>query len=270
MYGILFAVFILLLVNGWGNVGMSSIHNERFATILQSIERAAEHPFVTKVIGKPQIPIFFVAVYHVMCQSLQVPEERARLYGVATTLLHMGLTLHEKVEKNYPHQVDETCKQQLYVLSGDYLSSLFYQQLALSREVEGIRRLSKATCMINEYKMALYMEHTHEDRYQKREPWELIKRIESELLTALADFFHVGAILDLNQHWKNLLPGLLLYHCLQKEEKESGISLFELDWVQEEMENLMRNIQMFPQQETRHALLQLINNPSISWSARVE
>lgn len=262
MYGILFAVFILLLVNGWGNVGMSSIHNEKFASILRSIEEAAEHPFVTKVIGKPKIPLFFVTVYYLMCQSLRVPEKRAHLYGVATTLLYMGLTLHEKVEKDRPQQLNETNKQQLFVLSGDYFSSLFYQQLALSQEIEGIRCLSKATCTINEYKMSLYMNHSYSDRFQKKEPWNLIKRIESELLTALADFFHVGDHLNLNQQWKKLLPELLLYHCLQKEQEKTGISLLQMDWVQKEMKNLIQNIQTFPQQEIRQALYQLINYPS--------
>jgi len=193
---------------------MSSIHSETFVSILQSIEKAAEQPYVTRMIGKPKIPIFFVAVFHLMCQSLRVPEQRAHLYGVATTLLQMGLNAHESVDVIRPDSAAEVRKQQLLVLSGDYLSSLFYQRLARYGEMEGIRRLAEATCVINEQKMALYMEHAQEDRYQKREPWELIKQIESGLLTALADFFHVGDDLDLNRQWKKLLPELLLHHRL--------------------------------------------------------
>ena len=68
----------------------------------------------------------------------------------------MGLDLHERVSVE-PERAEQGMRsRQLFVLAGDYFSSLFYRFLAERGEIRTISRLSEAVCEVNEAKMELY------------------------------------------------------------------------------------------------------------------
>jgi hypothetical protein len=187
---------------------MTSIHNkDEVKEILAQIENHAENSYVNQLIGKPNIPVFFVHVLHLMLKDCRVEREKARLYAVATTLLKMAIDIHEKVSLHSKSNLMEQRKQQLTVLAGDYYSSLFYRLLAEQGEVAVIRCLAEATCLINEWKMSYHMERGQAGFEVSRQALERIKLISSELIMALADFFHVQ---KKQNPWRSIAAELLL------------------------------------------------------------
>ncbi|SFJ57894.1 heptaprenyl diphosphate synthase component 1 [Thermoflavimicrobium dichotomicum] len=197
---------------------MTSIHTE-IDKSFQRIRELAHEPYLEKVIGKPKIPVFFVQLLHLFMESYGVPKERAHVYCVATTLLKMGLDLHEKVSLDHEEDLQKTRARQLYVLAGDYFSSLYYHLLSRYQEIEGIKCLARATSTINEAKMVRYHTADHEAKWEKRQV------IESGLLTALADFFHV--VEDLRNLWHRLLSSLTVLHLLEEDQTDWNETLFQ-------------------------------------------
>ncbi|RAL22636.1 heptaprenyl diphosphate synthase component 1 [Thermoflavimicrobium daqui] len=192
---------------------MTSIHTEIDKSI-QQIRKLTYEPYIEKVIGKPTVPVFFVQLLHLLMESYGIPKQRAHVYCVATTLLKMGLDLHENVSLLQERELKKIRARQLYVLAGDYFSSLFYHLMSSHQETEGIQCLAKALSRINEAKMTRYFVSDHEQKQLQSQ------MIESNLLTALADFFHVEK--DLCDLWHRLFPPLLLLHMAEEEYKESN------------------------------------------------
>ncbi|MBA4495605.1 heptaprenyl diphosphate synthase component 1 [Paenactinomyces guangxiensis] len=235
---------------------MTSIHTE-FINIMDHIEKLTCQSYVTKTIGKPPVPVFFVRVLHLMLRSLGVSEKRIHVFCVSTTLLQMGLVTHDRVSLAEQLSPEEMRERQLMVLSGDYYSSLFYHLLSKHQEIEGIHCLAKATSLINEIKM------THRAEQCKGKPLDLqalkrIQSISSGLLTALADFFHVGQ--ESENNWKKIIPGLMLFdelrHCSDSFNPGDTSSS---EWIREtwaEMGHALMNIE---QQDIKRKLSEMLN-----------
>jgi heptaprenyl diphosphate synthase len=187
-----------------------SIHGE-MDRVIAEITECARDPFVERHIGRPNTSAFFVKVLYLLLKSYSLPSERIRLHCVATALLQMGLDLHERVSVE-PERAEQGMRsRQLFVLAGDYFSSLFYRFLAEKGEIQTISRLSEAVCEVNEAKMELY---ALAGRRQVSPPTYLgfIRRIRGSLPSALSDLFHRGKTSD--NPWRDLAPDLAVLDWL--------------------------------------------------------
>jgi heptaprenyl diphosphate synthase len=238
---------------------MTSVYKREWNEILQRIRSWAAQPYVERTIGKPEVPVFFVRVLHLMLKSLGIARERAELYAVATTLLQMGLDIHEQVPLSEPATREEERRRQLLVLSGDYYSSLFYWLLARKGEWEGIRRLADAVCLINERKMTRHGKEREEGARILADTWEDRKRIAGGLLTALADFFHADhAVAGV---WRDLVSDLMLLDWLKREAdqgKFAGFGERELSGLKETVARLRMTAAKLTPPEIRQEMEHLI------------
>ena len=181
-----------------------SIHGE-MDRVIAEIAECARDPFVERHIGRPKTSAFFVKVLYLLLKSFSLPSERIRLHCVATALLQMGLDLHERVSVE-PERAEQGMRsRQLFVLAGDYFSSLFYRFLAERGEIRTISRLSEAVCEVNEAKMELYA--------LRRQPTGVSAHVSGshpahpgESAPALSDLFHVGKGSD--NPWRELAQDL--------------------------------------------------------------
>ncbi|MGA8943838.1 MAG: heptaprenyl diphosphate synthase component 1 [Thermoactinomyces sp.] len=168
---------------------MAFIHSETLERLITQIRDSADNRYVRETLGEIEIPVFFVQVLVWLLHKRQEDAKKVELYIIAATLLKMGLDMHEQI-RIHPRHDDERW-QQLAILSGDHYSSLFYLHLARQHEVEGIRYLSDATCLINEWKMSLHALRDGGEFLDAKKAWYYFEKISSKLVTALADFFHV-------------------------------------------------------------------------------
>ncbi|SDZ10709.1 heptaprenyl diphosphate synthase component 1 [Thermoactinomyces sp. DSM 45892] len=185
---------------------MTSISTDQ-NKILMDLERLVVNSDLYLNLGEPPIPTRFIRLLDLLLTACEVPGERKKIFIQAAACLHMALTTHEQIplqtiENEGLHRV-----RQLTVLAGDFYSSLFYQQLAMAGEIDGIVCLSQATSRTNERKMKMYC---------GEEPVSSsIRKIESvEILTAIAGFFlvehHIG------KEWMTVfLPLLLLDELIE-------------------------------------------------------
>ncbi|SEN27872.1 heptaprenyl diphosphate synthase component 1 [Lihuaxuella thermophila] len=248
---------------------MTSIHTQ-FNEIIDHIDQLARHSYVEQTLGKPPVPVFFVRILYLLMRSCGVSDERIRVYCTAATLLQMGLDTHDLVSLEPVQSAEEKRRRQLHVLIGDYYSSLFYVILSKHREIDGIQCLAKATSTINETKM------THH-REQMKAGWNLnvhaLKRmqvISGGLLTALADFFHVG-----NQPenvWQKIIPGFILFDLLKRYS-----SILHPDgelgkWVEHTWNELNQAIPEIEQTDVREELTEILNRqlPYLNGFSRVK
>jgi heptaprenyl diphosphate synthase len=162
---------------------MTSIHKTQEEIILH-LHQLTSHSYLLERCGKPKIPELFIKILQLMLTSVQEQPQRIITYGVSTALLRMGLVVHEQVSLEDEKDANEFQKKQLSILTGDYYSSLFYKTLAHHNEIEGMQVLSKTASLICETSMQHHINGTFDPFAQ--EDWT-----GRQLLTALADFFHV-------------------------------------------------------------------------------
>ncbi len=168
---------------------MAFIHNEALNRLITRIRNSADNRYVRETMGEVQIPVFFVQVLVWLLSERPKETKKVELYIIASTLLKMGIDMHEQILVKPRH--DDERWQQLAILSGDHYSSLFYLHLARYQEAEGIRYLSDATCRINEWKMSLHELINGEEFSDPKKAWFYFEKISSELVSVLADFFHL-------------------------------------------------------------------------------
>ncbi|PTX59901.1 heptaprenyl diphosphate synthase subunit 1 [Melghirimyces profundicolus] len=181
--------------------------SEEVDRIAAEIDRQVRHPFLERYIHRQEVPVPFVRVLYLMMRARGLPEDRIRLYCVTTTLLQMGLSIHETVTTERETEADRLRSRQLTVLAGDYMSSLFYKNLSEAGEIEGVARLSRAICDINEAKMELYGFRNQSEIFPSVF-LRLAKRITGGLVTHLSHFFWEDPGRD--NPWDPLAENLLL------------------------------------------------------------
>ncbi|MBA4543136.1 MULTISPECIES: heptaprenyl diphosphate synthase component 1 [Thermoactinomyces] len=231
---------------------MACVHKKELREILEQIEKHAENSYVRQQIGRPDIPVFFVRVLYLMLHAYQLEKEKIALYTIATTLLKMGIDLHETVETSAPEALPGQRKQQVTVLAGDYYSSLFYYLLAKEKETDVIHCLAGAICRINEWKMSLH-QMRKAGAPLTAEMVKRIKSISSELIAALADFFHVRKGFAFS--WRPVAEELLLYEeLLRFPGLSSTEKLFYLEQSRSSLTNLLNG---WPDSESKGQLEEL-------------
>lgn len=191
---------------------------------------------------KLEVPLFFIRFLHQMLHSCSISAERAQVYGVATTLLKMGLDTHTQAHH-----------EPMDVLAGDYLSIQFYCLLAEQGEVDGIGHIAKTISKINELNME------HHVWVQQGVPYDEIalqrvQHIASALILAVANFFCESGLEMGN--WRELIPRVFLinevcstsYQLTPSGEKfiehtmielQEILSSFKTRQIQEELQSLL-------------------------------
>lgn len=229
--------------------------------VIAEIAGCARDPFVERHIGRPKTSAFFVKVLYLLLKSFSLPSKRIRIHCVATALLKMGLDLHERVSIGPERAEHGMRSRQLYVLAGDYFSSLFYRFLAENGEVRTISRLSEAVCELNEAKMELYVLGNR----QVSPPTYLglIRRIQGGLLAALSDLFHRGKTWD--NPWRDLGPDLALLEWLASTDECAGAPSFlrsgdlRLDLIRTIVSNVSQKAAAISHPEVRRELLRVVS-----------
>ncbi|RYG73612.1 hypothetical protein EU245_05795 [Lentibacillus lipolyticus] len=132
--------------------------------------------------------------------NTSLPDTKRKNYTVATMLVQMALDIHDAVpEANEYQQTDnEEKSKQLSVLAGDYYSSLYYLLLSEVEEIELVGVLASAIKEINEIKMQLYYKMSDEPFHVSM---QYIKKLESLLITRVADFAGESVIRDSAAEW---------------------------------------------------------------------
>ncbi|MBP1994719.1 heptaprenyl diphosphate synthase component 1 [Paenibacillus eucommiae] len=84
--------------------------------------------------------------------------ESSELFALVTSLVQIGLDTHDRVSiTNDVKEKKVARSRQMKVLAGDYFSSLYYNLLAQTGQIELVSLLSTAICEVNRQKMNLYM-----------------------------------------------------------------------------------------------------------------
>ncbi|MFD1427768.1 heptaprenyl diphosphate synthase component 1 [Kroppenstedtia sanguinis] len=231
--------------------------------IVTEIERQTRHSFMDRHVRRPEVPVSFVRVLHSMLRSLSISQERIRLYCVTATLLQMGLDIHETVTNARETGAGETRHRQLAVLAGDYMSSLFYKNLAEQGEINGVHRLSQAISDINEAKMELYGLEG-----QSQVSWSVFiqpaRKICGGLVTYLSRFFYDDSP---ENPWDPLAGNLLLmilWSSPPRPVAELGMRFSEEALRPLFMETLQQVREIRPL-EVRHDLIDLIRESIPNW-----
>ena len=210
---------------------------------------------------KLEVPLFFIRFLHVMLHSCPISIERAHVYGVATTLLKMGLDTHIQ-ERHQP----------MDVLAGDYLSIQFYCLLSKQGEVEGISHVAKTISQINEWNMEQHLWFQQGMPYDES-TLQRVQRISSALILSVAHFFYDKTDSEI-KHWNRIIPRAFLlnkvcsrHHQLTPNgeeymqrmmvELQEAISHLKSTALQGELYHLLRNHHIFSEKEgyqREHAL----------------
>lgn len=230
--------------------------------VFAEIAECARVPFVERHIGRPKTSVLFVKILYLLLKSFSLPNERIRLHCVATALLQMGLDLHERVSVEPERAVQGMRSRQLFVLAGDYFSSLFYRFLAENGEIRTISRLSEAVCEVNEAKMELYA--LLDNRQLSPLTYiGFIRRIRGGLPSALSDLFHKGRTSD--NPWRDLAPDLAVLDWLAdaKDEYPGASSVLQsgelrVKLIRKIAASVRRGTAAIAHPEVRRELLQLI------------
>lgn len=174
-----------------------SIHNQEIQQWIESVQAYIEELCTFQRENRPEVPLFFIRFLHLMLRSCSIPPHLSRVYGVATTLLKMGLDTHI-----------QTHHQAMDVLAGDYLSIQFYCLLSEQGEVEGIRHIARTISQINELKMEHYLWVQQGARYDDG-ALQKVERISSALVLSIAHFFEDQLGLE-KEYWNQIIPAVFL------------------------------------------------------------
>lgn len=194
---------------------MVSVHTSE-PDWIEKVKEYTNDTTLHSMIGKPDIPVLFVEVLHVMLSASQLTPARALHYGVATTLLQMGLEVHDRIPIHFNPAAMSVTSRQLLVLSGDFYSSQYYRLMTQHQELEGLSYLSNIMCSMNESRVKLHAMYLDEKVYSVH-AYPDILHFTSGLLAALADFFHVERYLAMD--WKAVLSPLLLIQYIEQHSK---------------------------------------------------
>lgn len=101
-------------------------------------------------------------LYTFMKQQDPKDEVLLEVCALAVYLLQLGLDTHDLIDPEPVRKEERQMRsRQLKVLAGDYFSSLFYQLLAKSGQIERISMLSAAVCEVNQLKAKMYTRIKH-------------------------------------------------------------------------------------------------------------
>lgn len=169
------------------------IHEEHSQVWIDNVQAYIDELGTYQREKKLEVPLFFIRFLYVMLCSCRIPTAQALLYGVATTLLKMGLDTHIQ-DRHKP----------MDVLAGDYLSIQFYCLLSAQGEVEGIGHVAKTISKLNEWNME------HHIWLQQGVPYDdsalqRVQRISGALILSVVNYFSEQIGVDIH-HWNRIIP----------------------------------------------------------------
>jgi heptaprenyl diphosphate synthase len=186
---------------------------QEFSNIKRQVEKWVFDSYLLEYIETPKIDEEKLLILVSLMEPLELSYSQIQTYTLSTMLIQIALDTHENISSAV---IDEK-KRQLTVLAGDYFSGLYYKLLAEAEDIDMIKSLSAGVKEVNENKILVYKS----DLDGIESLMTSIKRIESSLLTKVAEYFKVD-------FWNEFLGDLLLFKRLLHERNQyfqSGISI---------------------------------------------
>ncbi|WP_128894446.1 heptaprenyl diphosphate synthase component 1 [Longirhabdus pacifica] len=126
---------------------------------MESIEKLAQkythREMIVKHTTLPPFPHYRSELLHCVLKHDQ--QQDHKLYTLVTALVQLGMDSHDMVDvEEKSSSLKQMRKQQLHVLTGDYLSSKFYQLLSQAGKIGMVKQFSQAICEVNRLKIIWY------------------------------------------------------------------------------------------------------------------
>ncbi|GGM22835.1 hypothetical protein GCM10011351_05870 [Paraliobacillus quinghaiensis] len=166
--------------------------------IQEELENILQHSYLKKSIPKPVIDKDKLLILYTLVKNTSYSNLKKKNYIITTMLVQIALDTHDLVTENTKDE-SESIKEnrQLTVLAGDYYSGLYYYMLAKLDDISMIHTLASAIKEINELKMEIYY-----DTYESVTAFiEALKKLESKLITRVAEHFNRSSIDEFAQNW---------------------------------------------------------------------
>ena len=166
--------------------------------IKEELENILQLSYLKKSIPKPVIDNDKLLILYTLIKNTNHSNLKKKNYIITTMLVQIALDTHDLVTENNQGE-SESIKEsrQLTVLAGDYYSGLYYYMLAKLDDISMIHTLASAIKEINELKMEIYY-----DSYESVTAFiEALKKLESKLITRVAEHFNRSSINDFAQTW---------------------------------------------------------------------
>lgn len=186
---------------------------------MREFEQTVYHPNLNREIGQPKLDDF--TVFFLLLPKLNKEEwtESMNTAAIAVGAVYAAFTVHDTIDR-----VDATNpKQQLAVLSGDYLSGIYYKLLAELPDFNFIHTLSKAIGQINEVKTEFY----HGDAFHVEAYLDAIKTIQTECVTQFLHTFGFSKYVPLVEAAFSL-SSMMMMMMGREEAKQAGHFMHDL------------------------------------------
>lgn len=181
---------------------------EHLHDLKQRIEWLLKQEYLMKYLGRPEIDRDKLVLLTGMYLDAKYPKQKAELFIFATMFVQCALDTHDLVFEGNLTDSKKIVQRQLTVLGGDYFSSLYYQMLAKSGEVEMIATIAKAIREVNENKMRIYL--PAEKKPQTASFIKNIQKMESALIAKQAERLEL-------KEWKRFSECYFLVRRLRQE-----------------------------------------------------
>ncbi|QKY69208.1 heptaprenyl diphosphate synthase component 1 [Lentibacillus sp. CBA3610] len=163
------------------------------------IKEKMDHTYIEQYVQTPQLDEDKLYILTSILNNTTLSECTKKNCIVTAMLVQMALDTHDLVPNSNDAALTnhEEKSKQLSVLAGDYYSGLYYFLLSEIEEVKLTRVLATAITDINELKMELnYKDFDSIDTFLS-----IIKKLESLLITRIAEFVGETAISGIAAEW---------------------------------------------------------------------
>jgi heptaprenyl diphosphate synthase len=178
---------------------------QKYTTIKEQVEKRVFDSYLLEYIETPKIDEEKLLVLVSFMEPLELSFNQIQNYTLSTMLIQIALDTHDYISST---AIDEK-KRQLTVLAGDYFSGLYYKLLADAEDINMIKSLSAGVKEVNENKILVYKN----DLDGIESLMSSLRKIESSLLTKVADYFKV-------EIWNEFLSELFLFKRLLNERNQ--------------------------------------------------
>jgi heptaprenyl diphosphate synthase len=204
----------------------SSIYQQELLSVKELVKKYTYHPMVQQYLEVTPFSFMRQHMIFLMLRQASVSSQAASTYVVTTSLIEMGMDIHDQVSLNETVNAETLRLRQMKVLTGDFFSSQYYRLLAEAEESDLIGILSEAICQVNLYKLS---EMVHRDNQTLS--LDLLKQLTIERRAALFDALVNQFAREGNSTWNTLFRSLLWLEWLQDE-------LEKLHWSEDVLDGL--------------------------------
>jgi heptaprenyl diphosphate synthase len=184
------------------------------------IESRINHPYLRQYIQTPTIDEDKLLLTISMLETHGLTNKEMEDFVVTTMLIDIALDTHEQVSNSSKELTEDNDlkPRQLTVLAGIYYSSLYYKILSDSSNLAMIRVLSEGIKEVNEHKIIYY----HKDADDINQLMNSLMKIESAVITKVADYFHEMIWKEITIHYL-MIKKLVMEKDLFQAEKHSNL-----------------------------------------------